>query len=87
MKSKLKIWPFITAAIGIFVIAMVFYLSHFQQVSNDPEKWAFFGDYLGGVLGPALTFISLIGVIYTLETTAGIDNSTTGVVKTSKESA
>ena len=66
MITKIKIWPFISAAFGIFIIAMSFYISHFNHISDDPQKWSYFGDYIGGIMGPSLSFISLIGVIYSL---------------------
>lgn len=35
-------------------------------ISNEPEKWGPFGDYIGGILNPVFGFGSLIALLYTL---------------------
>jgi len=36
------------------------------EVSDQPLNWAAFGDYLGGVLGPLLSFLAFVGVLLTV---------------------
>ncbi len=38
-------------------IPIIAYILNFinSEISNDPEKWAFFGDYIGGVYSVVLT--------------------------------
>lgn len=42
-----------------------FYLSG-RPVSDSPEAWAWLGDYVGGLLSPFLTFLSLVLLIKSL---------------------
>ena len=35
-------------------------------MSGDPERWAQFGEYLGGAAGPVLAFLTVIGLVLTL---------------------
>lgn len=35
-------------------------------VSNDPDKWGVFGDYLGGTLNPVFGFLTIIALVLTL---------------------
>lgn len=43
----------------IAMIPILAYILNFMghKISNDPEKWAFFGDYIGGVYSVVLTCI------------------------------
>ncbi|WP_345828677.1 putative phage abortive infection protein [Erwinia sp. HDF1-3R] len=52
--------------------ALYFYYDHFgnRPISGSVEKWGQFGDYIGGVLNPGLSFISIVLVCYTLYTTS-----------------
>lgn len=45
--------------ICIALIPIVAYIFNFRNlsISKDPEKWAFFGDYIGGVYSVVLTCI------------------------------
>lgn len=40
-------------------IPLITYILNFAnyKISDDPEKWAFFGDYIGGVYSVVLTCI------------------------------
>lgn len=52
------------AAVGVLVA----YILQFGSggVSGDPRHWGMFGDYLGGVLGGALAFLSLLALLFTI---------------------
>ncbi|MNG63974.1 hypothetical protein D3C79_222100 [compost metagenome] len=62
---------FVFAACFVFG-ALYYYWSHFNElpVSDSVEKWGQFGDYVGGVLNPGLSFISIILVCLTLYSTS-----------------
>lgn len=59
------------AAALLIIAVFASYLFHFYftlgyGVSNDPAVWGQLGDYFGGILNPALSFISLILLIKSL---------------------
>ena len=37
-----------------------------RPLSDDPERWAQFGEYLGGAAGPVLAFLTVVGLVLTL---------------------
>ena len=37
-----------------------------RPLSGDPERWAQFGEYLGGAAGPVLAFLTVVGLVLTL---------------------
>lgn len=59
---------------GVFLILIVYYIywNHFSEtlnlkgLSTDPGVWGQFGDYIGGVLNPLLSFISIVLLIKSL---------------------
>lgn len=59
---------------GVFLIFVVYYIywNHFSETLNlkyfstDPAVWGQFGDYIGGVLNPLLSFISIALLIKSL---------------------
>jgi len=64
----------VVSLLALFLIgaALIMYYNFFgdRQISNSVEKWGQFGDYIGGVLNPGLSFISIILVCYTLHVTS-----------------
>jgi len=60
--------------IGVFLIFIAYYIywNHFSEnlnlraLSADPGVWGQFGDYIGGVLNPLLSFISIVLLIKSL---------------------
>lgn len=55
------------AAIAVSAVPFVLYFYRFHgKLSHDNEIWAHFGDFIGGVLGPALALIGLIGLLSNL---------------------
>lgn len=60
MKNKI---PYFIAAL----CPLLFYIINFSncKISNDPEHWAFFGDYIGGVYSVVLTCL-LTALMYKL---------------------
>ena len=51
----------------IALIPIIIYIINFREssISKDPEKWAFFGDYIGGVYSVVLTCV-LTFIMYQL---------------------
>jgi hypothetical protein len=51
---------------GLLVVAV--YAVHFgSELSGSHERWGQFGEYIGGVLGPLLSFFALIAVVGTMD--------------------
>lgn len=67
----MKINGYIATSIILITIVVVvyfvnFYLVNGYQISNDSAVWSSFGDYFGGVLGPLLSFLSIVLLIKSL---------------------
>ena len=66
----------ILGVIAILTIPIFYYYLKFHdsfmlqnflaKLSDDPDKWGTFGDYLGGTLNPIISFLALIGLLYTI---------------------
>ena len=55
------------AALIFAVVATVLYINQFgSSLSGNHERWAQFGDYIGGVLGAIFAFLGLIALLLTL---------------------
>ena len=60
---------FYRAAAGLFFVgALGAYVWNFYSasVSSQPTTWGVFGDYFGGVLNPALSFLGLLALLETI---------------------
>ncbi|WP_332822916.1 hypothetical protein [Stutzerimonas kunmingensis] len=54
---------------AILVVALAFYFANFNDgFSHDQSVWGAFGDFLGGVLNPVLTFTTVYLLIQSLNT-------------------
>lgn len=62
------IWAIASLGIGSAAIALGLFTANFwgKAVSKDPEIWSFFGGYMGGVLGPIVAFLGVVGLLVTL---------------------
>lgn len=62
----MKIKWFLLIGILLFCIPVVFYALSFKEfvISDNPDDWAAFGNYLGGVLNPFFALINIIIFIY-----------------------
>ena len=51
-----------------FAGVITLYWYHFKNlhITNDSATWGTFGDYLGGTLNPIISFLALIGLLYTI---------------------
>lgn len=64
-----KFLSVMAALITIFIMALplILYISKTNgSLSADPNKWAIFGTYVGGVYGPIATIISVIVLVLTV---------------------
>lgn len=55
---------------SVFLVwgAVVFYRINFNgDLSSSSEEWAHFGDFYGGLLGPLLSFLSILILLWTLK--------------------
>lgn len=51
--------------IGIAASLIYWYMLD-RNLSSNPNDWGAFGSYIGGVLGPAVSFVALIAVLKTI---------------------
>ena len=67
-KPNRLLWILGGAAVAAFLIVLGLYISYFKNLSvtNDSATWGTFGDYLGGTLNPIISFLALIGLLYTI---------------------
>lgn len=67
-KPNRLLWILGGAAVAAFLIILGLYIAYFKNLSvtNDSATWRTFGDYLGGTLNPIISFLALIGLLYTI---------------------
>ena len=67
-KPNRLLWILGGAAVAAFLIILGLYIAYFKNLSitNDSATWGTFGDYLGGTLNPVISFLALIGLLYTI---------------------
>ena len=67
-KPNRLLWILGGAAVAAFLIVLGLYIAYFKNLSvtNDSATWGTFGDYLGGTLNPIISFLALIGLLYTI---------------------
>lgn len=76
MKNKKIILIVLCICILIFLIPNILYIKHFysNELSNNPEVWGQYGDYLGGSLNPILTIINIGVLLYLTYTVSRSDD-------------
>ena len=59
----------LTIASVIVGLVLALYIFNFdtQRFADSNEIWGQFGDYVGGTLNPALSFLALIALLYTIK--------------------
>lgn len=67
----MKINGYIASAVVLIIVVLIayfvnFYLINGYRISDDSTVWSSFGDYFGGVLGPLLSFLSIVLLIKSL---------------------
>lgn len=56
----------VAVCLSLAALTLAFYFFRFHgPLSSESEKWQEFGEYFGGVLGPALSTVALLVVAYT----------------------
>jgi hypothetical protein len=65
--SKLLVW-ILAAALVFMLVVLAIYLVRFgtSPMSDDPEAWGQFGDFMGGTLNPLFAFLTLVAVTATI---------------------
>ncbi|MEW5699098.1 hypothetical protein [Pseudomonas synxantha] len=66
MFNKYVVVSAVLAFLVLFSYFAQFYLTLHYSVSDDPEQWGQLGDYIGGVLNPLLSFVSIVLLIRSL---------------------
>ncbi len=66
MLNKYVVISAVLAFLVLFSYFAQFYLNLHYPVSDDPEQWGQLGDYIGGVLNPLLSFVSIVLLIRSL---------------------
>jgi hypothetical protein len=68
MSDTIKIlWTIVFVSVAVYLGVIISYASNFGLAwSNNPNDWAALGDFLGGVLGPFLSFMALIALLVTI---------------------
>jgi len=62
-----QLWGIVGLAAVVVVVVLIFYFRQFDgPLADRPEIWGQFGDYLGGVLNPFLSFLALIALLLTI---------------------
>ena len=76
----------IAAMIIILVLALYIFNFDTNKLADSNEIWGQFGDYVGGTLNPALSFLALIALLYTIKLQSrGLRLSTLELEATRKE--
>lgn len=76
----MKLHSSLIALIGLVPLAIYCYNFHSYQISDDPEDWAFFGDYIGGVYSVILTCL-LSYITYLLQRKAAVSKSRKDIIR------
>lgn len=68
-EKGIKVWIFISIAVGLFIISLGTYILNFygQSISKSSADWGTFGDFIGGTLNPMLAFLSFIALLHTIK--------------------
>ena len=66
MKSKTLILIITILFFVLSILTAIFYIFNFKEngISKNPENWAQFGDYFGGILNPLISILNLIILSY-----------------------
>ncbi|GJK63548.1 hypothetical protein TUM17563_13130 [Klebsiella oxytoca] len=64
--KAISIFLFMVIAL-IFLSPLLLYFHQFHNnLSSQPEKWSFFGSFIGGIYGPIVTLISVFVLVITV---------------------
>ncbi len=59
-------WLLVGSVIASLTVATAYFSQFNDGFSNDHQRWGSFGDYLGGVLSPLLSFFTLMAMLITI---------------------
>ena len=83
MNSR-SLWIMIALAFALVIISFIANF-HSRDISSDLQDWNNFGGFVGGTLGPLLSFLSIILLIKTLELQVRSSNSLDEEIKRTKK--
>ncbi|HDS1682132.1 TPA: hypothetical protein QEM39_003708 [Pseudomonas putida] len=63
IKSDFNLSMLASASVAIVVVLIFYVFNFFGSLSSSKETWGQFGDYVGGLLNPLLSFLALIAVV------------------------
>lgn len=67
--KSLSYWLIFILLIAVVIVLAVFsfyFISFSGPLSDDPERWGAFGDFVGGTLGAILSFFAFIALLFTI---------------------
>ncbi|WP_410756668.1 hypothetical protein [Citrobacter youngae] len=67
--KKINILIYISGIISIVAVGFWMFVFASKPLSNQTTNWSDFGSYIGGVIGPILSFVSIILVLHTIKQT------------------
>jgi hypothetical protein len=56
----------LVTALIVFAFVLIFYFSHFNGPLDDQEKFGQFGDFVGGILNPFISFCAIVLLVRSL---------------------
>ncbi len=63
VKSDFNLMMLVSASVAVVVVLIFYAFNFFGALSSSKEVWGQFGDYVGGLLNPVLSFLALIAVV------------------------
>ncbi|MBP5789706.1 MAG: hypothetical protein J6W29_05685, partial [Neisseriaceae bacterium] len=60
--DTLSFW-IVSITVIIFVLSIIFYSDTFHYLSDKPEHWGIFGDYIGGFIGTVIAFFVFLATL------------------------
>ncbi len=66
MVKKSYVLVFVALAVVVIIAPPLVYIVHFNDrpITDNPAEWGTFGDYVGGLLNPAIAFMNLVVLGY-----------------------
>lgn len=79
-------WAFLSLALITVALVVSVYVSHWGLHPSDSHGiWAEFGDFVGGVLNPILSFFAFVALLYTIRVQVAQLQTSTSELKLSGE--
>jgi len=66
MSKRLFFFISIWSIVIILVVFAIYFYNFSDGFSTDPSAWGQFGDYVGGILNPAFSYVALVLLLFTI---------------------